>query len=319
MWASGLCLDQHPGLGAQTWAAGEPAGLAGWTEGQKRQGEWPAGSQLCQRVHPGGCQARVPPAVGPPWSLAAGELGCPTGLSHQPREVFRNVSQLKTASQSDSTFVRLDAGGGADVSPAQPHGRSTPPSCPGAGNPPPSSLLGWRVPSWFSGCRLAAAASSGAGGTVGQGAARGAGGPHGAGGRMGQGTPRGAGGIVGQGGLMGQVAPWGRRALWGVQAMWGRGLCGGHVGWGSRGAGVPWGGGLPVGQGSCGAAASPQVLPIQGPPSELPSSRHPPHRATRWCWGFLRSSAGLTHALHAEKLAYGGLRSAPLFCINVFI
>lgn len=257
VWASGLCLDQHPGLGAQTRAAGEPAGLPGWTEGQKRQGEWPAGSQLCQRVHLGGCQARVPPAVGPPWSLAAGELGCPTGLSHQPREVFRNVSQLKTASQSDSTFVRLDAGGGADVSPAQPHGRSTPPSCPGAGNPPPSSLLGWRVPSWFSGCRLAAAAPSGAGGTVGQG------------------------GPVGHTGHVGHGAVWG------------------PVGRGPRGAGVPWGG-LPVGRGSRGAAASPQVLPARGPPSEPPPSRHPLHRATRWCWGPSDPPLG-SHTLYLQK------------------
>lgn len=280
MWASGLCLDQHPGLGAQTRAAGEPVGLAGWTEGQKRQGEWPAGSQLCQRVHPGGCQARVPPAVGPPWSLAAGELGCPTGLSHQPREVFRNVSQLKTASQSDSTFVRLDAGGGADVSPAQPHGRSTPPSCSGAGNPPPSSLLGWRVPSWFSGCRLAAAASSGAGGTVGQGAARGAGVPMGRGAAWGRGLP------------VGQVASWGKGASWGRWHHGAGGPCGAYRPCGAGGCvGATWGGG-PVGRGSHGVVGSlwgrgpvgqrllPRCSPSKDPhPSSLPADILPtgPH------------------------------------------
>ena len=189
--------------------------------------------------------------MGPPWSLAAGELCCPPGFSHQPREVFRNVSQLKTASQSASMSVRLDAGGGADVSPAQPHGRSTPPSLPGAGHPPPSSFLEWWVSSWFSGCGLAAAALSGTGGTV------------------------------GQAGHVGKVGP--------------------------------------VGQGSHGAGAPPQVLPVQGLPSKPPSSRHPPHRAACSRWGFLKSSGGLTHPLHEEKLPYGGLRNAPLFCMNVLL
>ena len=53
VWTSGLCLDRHLGLRAQTWAAGESWGLAGWTEGQKRWGEWRTGSQLCQQAHPG--------------------------------------------------------------------------------------------------------------------------------------------------------------------------------------------------------------------------------------------------------------------------
>ena len=170
-----------PGLGAQTRAAGEAWGLAGWTEGQKCRANGAQAPRFVSRhirggVSPGCCLPWGPHGL---WLLesCATQQASPTSHGRCSETSVSSRLHLRVI-----PHLRLDAGGGADVSPAQPDGGSTPPSRPGAGHPPPSSFLEWWVSSWFSGCGLAAAALSGTGGTVGQGA------PCGAGGRVGQGS-----------------------------------------------------------------------------------------------------------------------------------
>ena len=79
VWTSGLCLNQHPGHGAETRAAGEPGGAGGLDGGTETSGRMarrlPA---LSAGASGAGYQSRVPPAVGPR-GLLLWRAGLPDG------------------------------------------------------------------------------------------------------------------------------------------------------------------------------------------------------------------------------------------------